>query len=41
MTSCKIYGIRDGGFPGRIYEEFEKRKIGFAYPTQTLYLTKT
>lgn len=24
----------------RIYEEFEKRKIGFAYPTQTLYLTR-
>ncbi|PJB32085.1 MAG: mechanosensitive ion channel protein MscS, partial [Deltaproteobacteria bacterium CG_4_9_14_3_um_filter_65_9] len=25
----------------RIYEEFEKRRIEFAYPTQTLYLTKT
>ena len=25
----------------RIYEEFEKRKIEFAYPTQTLYLTGT
>jgi len=25
----------------RIYEEFEKRKIEFAYPTQTLYLTRT
>ena len=24
----------------RIYEEFEKRKIEFAYPTQTLYLSK-
>ena len=24
----------------RIYEEFEKRKIEFAYPTQTLYLNK-
>jgi len=24
----------------RIYEEFEKRKIEFAYPTQTLYVTK-
>ena len=24
----------------RIYEEFEKRRIEFAYPTQTLYLTK-
>jgi small-conductance mechanosensitive channel len=24
----------------RIHEEFEKRRIGFAYPTQTLYLTK-
>jgi hypothetical protein len=25
----------------RIYEEFEKRRIEFAYPTQTLYLAKT
>jgi len=25
----------------RIYEEFEKRRIEFAYPTQTLYLPKT
>ena len=25
----------------RIYEEFEKRQIKFAYPTQTLYLGKT
>ena len=25
----------------RIYEEFEKRKIEFAYPTQTLYLSRT
>jgi small-conductance mechanosensitive channel len=25
----------------RIYEEFEKRRIEFAYPTQTLYLNKT
>jgi small-conductance mechanosensitive channel len=25
----------------RLYEEFEKRGIEFAYPTQTLYLTKT
>jgi small-conductance mechanosensitive channel len=24
----------------RIYEEFEKRRIEFAYPTQTLYLNK-
>ena len=24
----------------RIHEEFEKRKIEFAYPTQTLYLSK-
>jgi len=24
----------------RIYEEFAKRKIEFAYPTQTLYLNK-
>ena len=24
----------------RIYEEFGKRKIRFAYPTQTLYLTR-
>jgi small-conductance mechanosensitive channel len=24
----------------RIYEEFGKRKIEFAYPTQTLYLTR-
>ncbi|MGZ8462160.1 MAG: hypothetical protein ACXW4I_04840 [Candidatus Deferrimicrobiaceae bacterium] len=24
----------------RIYEEFEKRKIEFAYPTQTFYLSK-
>jgi small-conductance mechanosensitive channel len=24
----------------RIYEEFEKRRIEFAYPTQTLYLTR-
>jgi small-conductance mechanosensitive channel len=25
----------------RIYEEFEKRGIRFAYPTQTLYLNKS
>jgi len=25
----------------RIYEEFDKRKIEFAYPTQTLYLTRS
>jgi len=25
----------------RIYEEFEKRKIEFAYPTQTLYLSRS
>ena len=25
----------------RIKEEFEKRSIGFAYPTQTLYIQKT
>jgi small-conductance mechanosensitive channel len=25
----------------RIYEEFERRRIEFAYPTQTLYLNKT
>ncbi|MGZ8449529.1 MAG: hypothetical protein ACXWWV_08055 [Candidatus Deferrimicrobiaceae bacterium] len=24
----------------RIYEEFEKRKIEFTYPTQTFYLSK-
>ena len=24
----------------RIYDEFEKRGIEFAYPTQTLYLNK-
>ena len=24
----------------RLYEEFEKRRIKFAYPTQTLYLTR-
>jgi small-conductance mechanosensitive channel len=24
----------------KIKEEFEKKKIGFAYPTQTLYVAK-